>query len=472
MPDKTPVVLLVTDDAALAELVGRTKPGDVRLERVAASEIAAQLPVCVDEGWIDLDHVKAAMARQIECGRRIYFRSDAGRATGGLPSGLFIQKPCTGIVAQLLWAGVHSRRNEQGGEERAVRPELPGWIVELQEIRLRELCRRLATEVSRRLGFADVSLYLYDDRSELLTLAESTHERAIDLSVAVQRTGESPGGGARLMVEAARRMSPIVGLDGEKRSDDRDRYEDGEFAVLPLTCDGALTGVLNLSRRLPNAGEIVTMPLDAICEFAGKALRNAIMMDRAYTEARVDALTGLANLRAFRESLESETARSRRFTTPLSLIAMDLDQMKLVNDRFGHSAGDAVLRATAQRIGAAIRQFDIPARVGGDEFAVILPGTDLSGGRTVALRILEAMRRDPARFREVPLAMTASIGLVQFENGWTLEELTAAADDVMYAAKRQGGDRVTCRATSMAPKSKDVVLNATGEATEAAAEGG
>ncbi len=108
---------------------------------------------------------------------------------------------------------------------------------------------------------------------------------------------------------------------------------------------------------------------------------------RSSQESRVDALTGLANRRAFDERLDEEVARAIRYGHPLSLLMVDIDNFKLVNDRFGHTAGDEALKALAAIIDRSIRTIDIVARFGGEEFVVILPETPIEGAAVVAERV-------------------------------------------------------------------------------------
>ncbi len=159
--------------------------------------------------------------------------------------------------------------------------------------------------------------------------------------------------------------------------------------------------------------------------------------------AVVDVLTEVHNRRYFLLRLEDEFRRAQRYDNPLALVLVDLDQFRGINESFGHLVGDAVLRAVAQCLVAAVRETDTVARTGGDEFACILPQTHLAGALTVAERI----RRDIAALRTGPAAevlLTASVGVgshpavaVQ-----TAEELIAAADGCLARAKREGRNRV------------------------------
>jgi diguanylate cyclase (GGDEF)-like protein len=171
------------------------------------------------------------------------------------------------------------------------------------------------------------------------------------------------------------------------------------------------------------------------------ALENARLHDLVRRQAQTDELTDLANRRRFMSGLEQEIARAARFCTPLSLVLFDLDRFKRVNDRYGHQVGDVVLRRTADAVRARIRGTDLAARFGGEEFAVVLPGSDASG----AARFADNLRCDLKRevvVEGVHWPATASFGVAQFREGMSIESLVGAADRALYQAKAAGRNRV------------------------------
>jgi diguanylate cyclase (GGDEF)-like protein len=158
-----------------------------------------------------------------------------------------------------------------------------------------------------------------------------------------------------------------------------------------------------------------------------------------------DALTGLLNRRAFGLRLRAERERQHRQPAPLALLALDLDHFKAVNDRWGHAAGDAVLAAAADVLRREARTVDVVARMGGEEFAVLLPGTDLEGADRLAERMLDAFRRMTVAYEGTTLQVTASIGAaVSTGAAEDDEELFRRADRALYLAKAGGRDRVVC----------------------------
>ena len=175
------------------------------------------------------------------------------------------------------------------------------------------------------------------------------------------------------------------------------------------------------------------------------AIENARLHRLIQKQAKTDPLTQLLNRREFEEQLSREVERAQRFGTPVGLVVLDLDDFKLINDRFGHLAGDIVLKAAAGAIRQCTREIDQPARWGGEEFAVILPHTGMDGAARLAERLRQAIAE---RLIDTPdgrsVRVTASFGVAALPgSGTTQVELTAAADDAVYRSKRAGKNRVS-----------------------------
>jgi diguanylate cyclase (GGDEF)-like protein len=175
---------------------------------------------------------------------------------------------------------------------------------------------------------------------------------------------------------------------------------------------------------------------------AAVALDNARLHGIVKRQAVTDELTGLANRRSFRESLDTELQRAERFGSGLALIVADLDDFKNVNDRFGHQAGDEVLRSFADVLQGRIRGIDLAARLGGEEFAILLPETDAAGAEALAENLRLAVARLAIPVGSEEIRITSSFGVAAFPESNSADELMTAADLALYSAKRHGKDRV------------------------------
>ncbi|HWM13832.1 MAG TPA: diguanylate cyclase [Gaiellaceae bacterium] len=178
---------------------------------------------------------------------------------------------------------------------------------------------------------------------------------------------------------------------------------------------------------------------------ASIALENERLHRTVKRQAITDELTQLANRRRFTETLAVEVRRAERFGDPLALVLADLDDFKQINDRYGHQAGDEVLRRFADVLRENVRDFDLPVRYGGEEFAVLLPEADLAGGELLARRLQTALLR--LRLPEIGRGrppVTASFGVAAFPQARSAEEILSAADGALYRAKAAGKNRVAC----------------------------
>jgi two-component system, cell cycle response regulator len=175
----------------------------------------------------------------------------------------------------------------------------------------------------------------------------------------------------------------------------------------------------------------------------GGPVRIATLMDEHRRLATIDPLTGLHNRRAFLELLRAELERADRYELPLSLMLLDVDHFKAINDRRGHGAGDQVLCALGLLLRRELRQPDISARWGGEEFVVALPDTDATLGEALAERLCAAVQALDVPHAEGPIPVTASFGLATYRLGESPEALIDRADRAMYSAKASGRNRVS-----------------------------
>jgi diguanylate cyclase (GGDEF)-like protein len=178
---------------------------------------------------------------------------------------------------------------------------------------------------------------------------------------------------------------------------------------------------------------------------ASTSIENVTAHERVSEQAVTDELTGLPNNRSFRETIDREAARAERFGHELSLVILDLDDFKQVNDTYGHLQGDEVLRTVGKLLQSEPRAIDEPARYGGEEFVVALPETGSEGAVELAERIRSRLEDEevPAVEGGKPLRVTASFGTATLPDAATdVRGLFEAADEALYKAKAQGKNRV------------------------------
>jgi diguanylate cyclase (GGDEF)-like protein len=209
--------------------------------------------------------------------------------------------------------------------------------------------------------------------------------------------------------------------------------------LLPLADRGETEAVVVLVRR---ESEIFTARDVELAAALVEQAATSLALARARAEAGTDAVTGCLNHRAMRRRLEEEIVRATRTGGLLSCMLIDLDDFKLVNDRHGHQAGDAMLRGVVHALVGEFRAFDRVARYGGDEFVVILPNANLDSASAAAARALERLRSIPAQDGVIG-GVCASIGVAQWNAPMGTDELLEACDAALLRSKRQGKGRVT-----------------------------
>lgn len=214
--------------------------------------------------------------------------------------------------------------------------------------------------------------------------------------------------------------------------------------LAPLYFGEQVLGTLSLSAQKPQAFSESNLRL--LASFAATttaALQNAILHSEIKQLAVTDPLTGQYNRRAFFDLGQREMERFLRFNNPLSAVMIDLDNFKRINDTYGHTVGDHLLRVMAERCHSIIREEDIFGRYGGDEFALLLPDTDLETAANIATRIRESLTSSPWMTEHGPVHISASLGVAHAtKEHHILEDLLAAADKALYEAKEHGRNRV------------------------------
>jgi diguanylate cyclase (GGDEF)-like protein len=233
---------------------------------------------------------------------------------------------------------------------------------------------------------------------------------------------------------------PILRADGQVRtvllSAAMVYADDGTTPVATIAQGQDITERKQAEKQIRRQNrELMRLNEQLVSETAALAEANSTISRIAAT----DDLTGLANRRHFYESLQKAASLSRRHGSPLALVSLDLDGLKRVNDSAGHEAGDEVLTGFAALLDTLCRAEDLPGRLGGDEFSVLLPGVELGAARGFAERVLAAVRSYPELAQR---GVTVSAGIAAWMPDDLPDDLLRRADEALYAAKRRGGDAV------------------------------
>ena len=256
----------------------------------------------------------------------------------------------------------------------------------------------------------------------------ATHDPFALLPVIVESTVEATGAaGGRLVV------------DGKEVAQAGRPKKGGEPLTIELSGDNGDDAVLLLWPKRDGFTDEDRELAHWLGSQASIALENVRLHRIVERQASTDGLTELSNRRQFEEVLDVEIQRAERFGGSLALIVADLDDFKQINDRYGHQAGDEVLRAFADVLRETAREVDLPARYGGEEFAILLPQTDATGARRLAERLRRNLSSKPISTNAGGLiAVTASFGVAAYPDAPSAAALFAAADDALYKAKAAG----------------------------------
>jgi diguanylate cyclase (GGDEF)-like protein len=387
---------------------------------------------------------------------------------GGILAGFFVlavtfalavSRSLRGQVMELLGAA----RRLGGGDFSARVPTTGGD----EFAALGEEFNKMARQLEERLAdLAQERERVQDSMRRLGQAVGSNLDRDALLQLVVQTAVEGVGGEAGRATVRPRRGAPLEervrvgGVNGltealreaearALRSGKAEEAEVGDGCAIahPLNDSDTRDGVVGLvsvgrTGRAFTAGERDLFHY--LATQAGVSMENVGLHETVARESVTDELTGLFNRRRFDEVLDTEVERAKRFGHSMALVLLDIDDFKLVNDTYGHQQGDVVLREVARVLRESVREIDEPARYGGEELAVVLPGTDLHGAYLLAERVrqgVEALRM-PLMVADGEIQITASLGVAALpESADDQDGLVAAADAAMYDAKRAGKNR-------------------------------
>ncbi len=267
------------------------------------------------------------------------------------------------------------------------------------------------------------------DGDEAIVLASSRAEEEIGGTIALERIP---------ILHTAHRDNRVVYQDQQNTAIGLG----ASTIAIPIMIQGEIEAIICLEAEQSESETSSTRThfFEAIASTAGNALRNVQMFEEMKHLARTDFLTALPNHRFFQSTLSRELSRAQRHNHALSLLIVDLDFLKKVNDRFGHPAGDTVIRGVAKTIQSTCREIDFAARYGGEEFVVILPETNLDGAILVAERVRTSIEATDVG---VVGQVTASVGIANYPaNAASKEDLIRVADQALYVAKDGGRNQV------------------------------
>lgn len=310
--------------------------------------------------------------------------------------------------------------------------------------RIADIC---VNEIPQLIGTKLASLYILDENSDILHLEKNNHPFLINNIVSLNQNPPSP------MVAAVRSQELLIIDDVETHKTPKITNAQRSFAknytsetcvIAPLICHGRVVGVLNLSDKTDRSGfteeEIAIVEL--FRQLIGASIGNISLFEKTQRQAKTDGLTGMLNHRTFYETLDAELRRAQRYGGRLSIIMADVDNLKPINDNYGHRAGDMAIKQIARRIGACIRQIDMAARYGGDEFSIILPNTSLADAAVVAERMVNLVKSTPMIWEQNKIDLSISVGVGQYDGESGSGDVARATDQALYAAKQAGKGRV------------------------------
>lgn len=292
------------------------------------------------------------------------------------------------------------------------------------------------------------SLYILDETNEILHLQKCNHPFLINKIVSLNQKPVSP----MIMAVNSKQLVRVGDIDKHQQPTIKksqrafsENYKTKNCIIAPLICQERVVGVLNLADKLNS--DIFTKKdialIELFSQLVGASIGNIKMFDKIQKQATTDGLTGLFNHKTFYEMLDKELWRSRRYGGKISLLMVDIDFLKKVNDSYGHRAGDKIIKEISRRIKSCIRQIDIAARYGGDEFAVIFPNTSLAKAKVVAERILQEVSETPVFWNGEKIKLSVSLGLGEYDGNFSPEDITSRSDDALYEAKLAGKNQIS-----------------------------
>ena len=319
-----------------------------------------------------------------------------------------------------------------------------GRIINSESSSLKEISDKVAFILSRHLGFKSFCLFILNEETSRLEMKSSIGlpkgiERKILINIGEGITGKVAKTGIPMLIDDVNKneeFNYFGGLCKDIRS----------YLCVPIAIDKKVIGVISVAENVPGYFTVQDMNiLTDVANHLSVSMQNIKYVEKIKNMSSMDELTGLCNHRFFYHRLKQEISSAGRFSDKLSVVMMDIDFFKKVNDTYGHKAGDRILIEVASILQNACRESDLVARYGGEEFALILPRTSKERAMNIAERIRERIKKRDFCINDegLKISVSMSAGISEYpDDGQASNELVERADEALYYAKHSGKNRV------------------------------
>ena len=319
--------------------------------------------------------------------------------------------------------------------------ELMDLHKDISLLSLEEISVVLVNRLPKILSIHYFTLFLYDQDKRKLNLMCHNHPEIED-HFSLPLSGSSVMEAAILSGKYVLEQNFINSR--YYRGADNSLFKKGFFVTIPLMIQNEKVGVLNINDGEQDSFNVSDLDFILnLSEFISMSISNAVLYEQAKKLAVTDGLTGISNRPNMDKALSSEFERSVRYDAPLSVVLLDVDHFKSVNDNYGHQKGDEILVAIASLLKKACRANDIAARYGGEEFLMILPQSSAQGAFKIAERVREEMMKMSFIGKESNFSVTTSCGVAELDRDFmtNTDQLVAVADQALYEAKNGGRNK-------------------------------